>query len=236
MALADSSNPRLASPVAARDARRGVAGPGPATRLNERLGPVELRRRLWHIGPGLLPFLLWNIPHADPISPTLRWIVVGTTVAIATAIFLKFHLIQRRGENGRLGQIAGYAGAVLGTVLLFPRHLELGMAVLAILAFGDGMATLFGLVVGGPRLAWNRAKTWAGTASFVLIGGAAASVIYWREAQPAVSFATALACGMAGAFVAGIAESLPSRINDNIRVGLAAALALAAMHGWLVGW
>ncbi|MFQ5730714.1 MAG: hypothetical protein ACE5KM_02045, partial [Planctomycetaceae bacterium] len=105
------------------------------------LGTKELRRRVWHMVPGFLPMLLWPIPHADPLSPTLRWVIVGIVMALAVRIFVQYRRIARSEDTYRLTCVAGYAGCVIGSVLLFPSALEISFAVLAILAFGDGSAT-----------------------------------------------------------------------------------------------
>jgi dolichol kinase len=223
-----------AAPADAASPPRGLA----------RLSPTERRRRLTHILPGFLPFLLWFFPHRDPISPTLRWIMVGIIVVLAGRAFLQYRRIARTGDAERLGAVLGYAVSILVTLLAFPAHAELGLTVLAVLAFGDGAATLGGLLLGGPRLPWNPNKTWAGFFSFLIVGTPLASVIYWGEtyfnpeALPpgSVPFAIALACGGAATFCAAIVESIPSRINDNIRVGLTSGITVALAHAALVGW
>lgn len=216
----------------------------PGTRLSEggwavareRLGTAEFRRRVWHIAPGLLAFLLIAVPHADPMSDVLRIILVTATVLIAGVIYRNFRLIERPGETDRVAAIGGYAAAVLGMLLLFPAHMELGLSVLAILAFGDGAATTIGLLAGAKRLPWNPEKSQAGTIAFVLNAGPIAVLLYWREANPAVPFATALAIGMTATVAAALAESVPSRINDNIRIGLTASAALIVLQSLLLGW
>lgn len=204
----------------------------------DRLGSTELRRRIWHISPGLLAFLIAAIPQADPMSDTMRVILIAVAALIGGGIYVRFRLIERPGEGeaDRIEAVAGYAGSVVGTMLLFPAHVELGVVVLAILAFGDGAATTIGMIVGGPRLGWNQAKSWAGTLAFVLVSGPLAAFLYWHEANPTVPPATALTIGLSAAIAAAIAESLPSRINDNIRVGLAAAGSLIVLQSCLVGW
>jgi farnesol kinase len=213
------------------------------TRIAGRLGQTELRRRIWHISPGLLPFLLWPIPHADPISPTLRGIIVLTCAIIAGLIYLRFHRVARQSvTSDRAGAVLGYAGSVLLTLLFFPANAELGLTVLAILAFGDGSATLGGLLLAGPKIPWNRSKTWAGTICFLACGVPMATVVYWGETYfnaeshgPPVPFLSALLCGGTAVLLAAIAESFPSRINDNIRVGVTAAVSLVVMHFLVVG-
>ena len=201
-----------------------------------RLPSRELKRRFWHICPGLLAFGLQVVSHADPISPTLQLIIVGCCIAIAARILLGFRQIQRQGEGAGLAAVGGYALSVLLMAFLFPRHLELGLAVLAILAFGDGSATLVGLTFRGPRLWWNRAKSWSGLLGFVVIGSLMTAWIYWGEthnpeaAEPAVSFGLALLLTSPAVVAAALAESIRSRINDNIRVGVVAAIALIMLH------
>jgi len=225
------------------DSRPNVRANGLRTRLAGRMGPTELRRRIWHISPGLLPFLLWPIPHADPISPTLRGIIVLTCAIIAGLIYLRFHRVARQSvASDRAGAVLGYSGSVLLTLLLFPANAELGLTVLAILAFGDGSATLGGMLLAGPKLPWNRSKTWTGTLCFLACGVPMATVVFWGETYfnaesqgSPVPFFSALLCGGTAVVLAAIAESVPSRINDNIRVGVTAAVSLVVMHFLVVG-
>jgi phytol kinase len=204
---------------------------------------TEWRRRLWHAGPGLLPFLLWAIPHRDPISPTLLVVMLLLVCGLAGHVYWRYQQIERGQDHERLSAVAGYALSVLVTFLIFPRHAELGLTVLAVLAFGDGSATLGGLLLGGPKLPWNPRKTWAGLASFLAVGTPLASLFYWGETRfnpesleyQAVPFTTALCCAGVAVCFAAIAETLPSRINDNIRVGIAAALGVTTMHALLLG-
>ncbi len=196
----------------------------------------EVKRRFWHMAPGFLAFALHIVPHADPISPTLRLIIIGCCVAIGMRIFLGFRQIQRQGEGAGVAAVAGYALSVLMTALLVPGSLELGLSVLSILAFGDGSATLFGLMFRGPRLPWNRSKSWSGFLAFLTVGSLMTGWIYWGEthnpeaAEPSVTFALALALTVPAVIAAAIAESVRSRINDNVRVGTVAAITLILLH------
>lgn len=197
----------------------------------------EIKRRFWHMTPGVLAFGLLVVPHADPISPTLQLIILSCCLAIGIWMLLGFRQIQRRGEGTGLGAVGGYSLSVLGTIFLFPQHLEMGLSVLAILAFGDGSATLIGSVFRGPRLPWNSGKSWVGMLGFVVVGSLMAAWIYWGEthnleaSDPPVSIGMALFLTAPAVVAAAIAESLRSRINDNIRVGVVAVVALVLLHG-----
>ena len=149
---------------------------------------------------------------------------------------MAFRQIQRHGEGAGFAAVAGYSLSVLLTALIFPGALELGLAVLAILAFGDGSATLFGLMFRGPRLPWNKAKSWSGFLAFLSLGSLMTAWIYWGETQnpeasePGVTFALAIVLTGPAVIAAAIAESVRSRINDNIRVGAVAAITLILLH------
>lgn len=232
------------SVVTRRRAAQSAGAPGQIPRIEPagtwapdraRIGPVELRRRLWHIAPGLLPILSWAIPHEDPLSITFQIIAAAIIIGIAAALVSRYHTVVRRGERNWGPAVLGYAGAVLGMLLLFPSSAELGMTVLVVLAFGDGTATLCGLYFRGRPLPWNPHKTWAGLAGFIAAGLPLSVLAYLAESQPTAPFVAALGCGAAATFAAAIAESLDMRLNDNIRVGLAASLAVLCAHQMLVG-
>ena len=199
------------------------------------LSTMELKRRLWHMLPGLLPIASYIYPHKDPLSATFQKIAAGLIVGIAALLLWRYKTIRRTGEQAELSAVLGYSVSILATLLLFPKHAELGMLVLCVLAFGDGMATTIGLLLRGPRLPWNREKSWAGMLAFVGFGGYLASLAYWAESQPRASWSIALTCGFAAAVVAAVAESLPSRVNDNVRVGIASAVTAVATHAMVVG-
>lgn len=207
------------------------------------LSAQELRRRWWHMSPGLLGFLLWAVPHADPISPTLYGIFLLASAGLGLHIFLRYRLIAREGKtDDRIDAVAGYACSVLSMVLCFPGDLELALVTLAILAFGDGSATLVGKVVGGPKLPWNRTKSWSGFFAFVTVGGTMASLIYFGETQNPEALLSAivgwphiLLCGFVPAVVAAIAESIDSEANDNVRVGIAAGVTVGLIQWFTLG-
>lgn len=190
----------------------------------------ELCRKLLHILPGTLPFALQLVPHPDPLDRT-SLLVVGTICVVLTALYVGLRpVVSRIGEEDFFQTALSYPAMVLGMLLLFPTAPELTCALVIVIAFGDGGANLAGRLFGRRRLPWNPAKTWVGLFAFVLCAAPAASLAYWLEARPAVPFATALLCGGSAALVAACAESVDSRINDNLRVGLAASLTAVIAH------
>lgn len=192
----------------------------------------ESRRRLWHIAPGLLAFPLQLVSHADPVSETLRGIILFVVFVLAAHVYLRFRRIQRHQQDSGLSAVVGYAMAVLLTILAFPDRLEVGLGVLAILAFGDGSATAFGKMLRGPTLPWNSSKSWAGFLAFLICGSIMTTWIYWGETQnpeaqePPLSLLRAFLLTCPAVVLCAIVESLNSRINDNIRVGVVGASTL----------
>lgn len=104
------------------------------------------------------------------------------------------------------GALAYVAGAIFA--LTFSPNLAFGLAVVMILAFGDGFATIIGLT-GKTKLPWNKKKTWRGVLAFAIAGGIA-------------SFAFIGIAGLGYALICGLAESVESGLDDNIVVPIVA--------------
>ncbi len=81
--------------------------------------------------------------------------------------------LYRPGERVRDARsgIVLYPISVLLLVLLFPNRLDIAGAAWAILAVGDGMATIAGRRMGWGAIPWNREKSFAGTFALFLCGG-----------------------------------------------------------------
>jgi dolichol kinase len=201
-----------------------------------RVGPTEFRRRLWHYAPGVLALFAAPIPYYEPV-PVL--VLIGAALfglGLALIATRYQHSICRASERNCLAAIWGYGVAVIPLFLLFPRQTELPLTVTGIIAFGDGSATLFGLLGGKRKLPWNEQKSWVGSAAFILAALPTAVLIYWAGSVPHPSLLDSVLCAGTSVLVAALVESLPIRINDNAFVGTAAAVTLIAMHGLVVGW
>lgn len=159
------------------------------------------------------------------------WQVLALTIA---GIAFNWQVLPRltgrsleREDDRRRGYALGivaYPVSVALLVLIFARRLEVAAAAWGLMAFGDGAATLAGTFLAGPRLPWNRSKSWAGFLAFCAAGTAAASLLFeWVRAghpgspEPLVPvWLIALGAALAGAFI----ESLPTGIDDNLTVPL----------------
>jgi dolichol kinase len=120
--------------------------------------------------------------------------------------------------------------------VMFPGNVEFAGAAVAVLAFGDPAACLIGSALGRSPLPWNPRKSWAGSLGFFAVAAPPATLAYYYLAQPDVPMLQAAVCGVSAAFAAAIAESLRSRITDNLRIGLAAAVTVVAAHFLTASW
>lgn len=212
-----------------------LAPPRPADERVGGLTQTEAKRRLLHILPGLLPFVLWPIPHQDPWGPFLADMVILLAVAIIAPAIMRFQSFARAGERDGRTAVLSYALPVLVTLWICRGREEIGVMTLAVLAFGDGTATLGGLLFGGRRLPWNPQKTWTGSLCFVVCGTLMSTLAYWGEARPTIALGTAMLVAGGATLAAAVAESLPLRINDNLRVGVTAAVMGGALTLLMVG-
>ncbi len=193
-------------------------------------GHSETRRQLVHVAMGGFALLL-------------RWITWWQAVALAAAALIFnvavlpriAHGLYRPGDRDRAWHgIIFYPLAVLLVLVMFPRRPDISAAAWGILAAGDGVATLAGRALGGPRWPWNRDKTLLGSAAFAICGAAAGVSLAWwcrpaLQTPPAWSF-TILA-PVAAALVAALVETIPVRLDDNLSVAATAAgvMALASL-------
>jgi dolichol kinase len=135
----------------------------------------EVSRQLVHLSMGGFALLL-------------RWLSWGQALALAAAalVFNLFilprfaHALYRPGDRERaIHGIVLYPLAVLVLIATCPSRPDIAAAAWGILAAGDGVATLAGRAIGGPRWPWSRDKTVAGTLAFVIGGSVAGCGLAW---------------------------------------------------------
>ena len=195
--------------------------------MSSGLTPAELRRKLVHIAVGGFALLL-------------RYLTWPQAALMAVAAFgFNWQVLPRVGGRGLwrdpehakgypLG-ILLYPLSVLGLVLVFRDELWMAAAIWGVLAVGDGMASLAGQYVGGPRLPWNPRKGWAGLVAFVAFGTAAASFLAaWTLGLPAGAWTSPriLLLTVPLATFCALVESAPTTLDDNLTVPLAGAVLL----------
>ncbi len=125
-----------------------------------------------------------------------------------------------------------YPLSVLLLILAFPRRPDIAAAAWAVLAAGDPAAAAVGTARPGTRLPWNRDKTVAGTVAFIIAGsiGGVALALWTRPAvAPLPPLLFTLGAPVMAAVIAGLVESMPVRLDDNISVPIAAAIVLGGL-------
>ena len=183
-------------------------------------------RQLVHVAVGTLALLLRYLTALE-----------ATVLAGAAVAFNAFALPRVAGHLYRpvesrqrwLSGITLYPIAILLLLAAFPDRRDIVAAAWGVLAFGDGMATIAGHHIRSPRIPWNREKSVAGSAAFILFGGAAASFLCWwcrstviPPAYPWFSVWMPVLATIAAAAV----ETVPIRLNDNVSVPVTAAAIL----------
>lgn len=165
-----------------------------------------LRRKLLHTSQILA---VWPFMAADP--RILGLALLGSCSFVVTT--------QRRLPYASLGLL---------TLLLSVQRPALGGAWVVFTA-GDGVAGIVGRAVEGPRLPWNRSKTWSGSAGFLI---AATAALYWflRHWQPSTSWKRSLAIASLTGLVAATTESLYIPLDDNYGVVVSAGAMLECLY------
>ncbi len=186
---------------------------------------MEVSRQFVHIGVGTFALLLRDLTWPQALLLASIAIVFNAFVLprLAPGVFRD----TDRGRRWTSG-IVLYPMAVLALLLLFPARLDLVATTWAILAAGDGMATLVGAHVRTNTLPWNREKSIGGLVSFIFFGGAAAAGMTWWSASSAPD-AWLFVAPVAAAVLAGFAETVPMNLDDNITVPAMAAAVLWSM-------
>lgn len=190
----------------------------------------EAQRKLLHLAVGgfawLLRFLTWPQAAALALAALVfNWLVLPR---------IGGRRLWREGEQAQgytLGMLL-YPLSVLGLILAFRHEPWIAAAVWAILAYGDGMASLVGQAAGGPRLPWNARKGWAGLAAFVFFGTLGASALAgWTLGLPPRGWLSPWILGLTlpAVLVCALVESLPTTLDDNFTVPLAGGVVLGLL-------
>ena len=193
------------------------------------MSPHSENARQWvHIGSGAFAILL-------------RWLTWWQAALLAlTALVFNLLLLPRLGGRQiyRPSDVARgfplgillYPLSVLLLILTFPSRLDIVAVAWAILAVGDGTATLVGhQATTSRRLPWNPDKSVAGTTAFIVFAGVAGVALAWwvrPSVTPLPPIAFTLLAPLAAAILAGFVESIPVKLDDNLSVPATAAVVL----------
>jgi len=175
----------------------------------------EYLRKLVHIGIGFAALLLKFIPW---------WAgAAACAIAVVSNTFVLPRLIPSIARSKRDVGIILYPAVVGLLIVIFRDRLHFAAIAWALLAFGDGFATLIAKTIRTPALPWHPDKSWGGFVAFIVFGGAAAFGIgAWMGWCPIVPIVIAT-------LAAASVESLPLHVDDNLTVPFAAAVALIVL-------
>ncbi|MFA6255019.1 MAG: hypothetical protein WC675_03220 [Patescibacteria group bacterium] len=183
----------------------------------------EEKRQGIHVLLFLFAFLLKYLSRFQAVG--ILFLLLFFTLFLVPKLRIKSHLYRQFEKKYSEGAIL-YFLTLLVLVLVFPPSIV--AAAWAILALGDGMATLVGKNFRAKELAWNQNKTYAGSLAFVFFGTIGAMILLkWMIID--LSLMAAFSLAFKTAIVAAIVESLPIKINDNITVTVTSALVLSLL-------
>lgn len=196
---------------------------------------AELKRKALHVASLIIPLGMAELgkPAALFVLLPLASLAVGADVLRVYApgfnrfIDRYFGSMMRSGERPAPGDSVVLNGATWVLVsaalltLLFP--LRIAVPVFTMFLIADATAAIIGRRLG--RIHWGSShRTVEGSLAFLVTGIGTMAL-----------FPLPLGIGAAGVVVAGIVEALPLRLNDNVRVPLAAALTIVLLEGLTLG-
>ena len=201
----------------------------------------ESARQWVHIGSGLFALLLRVLVWWQAAA-LAAFALVFNAVALPRIGGRRLYRPVDEARGFPLG-ILLYPLSVLLLILIFPSRLDIVAAAWAILALGDGTATLAGHAKAARlgtnaqtaklaktgALPWNADKTIAGTAAFIVCGGLGGVALAWwvrPSIAPLPAMTFTIVAPIAAAIAAGFVESIPIRLDDNVSVPATAAAVL----------
>ena len=188
----------------------------------------EWPRKLLHLAALAPAFLLPYLDRYEAAAMALAAVAMNV-------LWLKFdknHQLTRVGERVTGGFVL-YPLSIALVILVLP-YFEAALAVWAVLAVGDSLASIVGRAIGGPKLPGQSQKTVAGSCAFILAGGPAA---FGMLCYGGVEMALAASYAASTAVFGGVAEAYSLRRteegevdDDNLRIAIGASI------GFMIVW
>lgn len=169
----------------------------------------------------LLPFVTWSQAALGALFAVLlmRYLLPYLDLDLGK------DLVVPAAPAARVDQSTGlvlYPLSILALILIFRHHLDVVAAAWALMAIGDGAASIAGQTLTSRALPWNPAKTVAGFAAFLIAGTPAAlALALW--VNPALPAGKGLLISALAALLGAAVESAPIALDDNLTVPLATA-------------
>ncbi len=193
---------------------------------------LHLARKVWHMGMGLLVvavYLLTDMSRSTGVM--ILGSVLGLNLLIETLrlrnpalnqkVLAFMGPIMRSCEVNRFSGTPYYVSAALLAIAIFPKPI----AALSILylAFGDPIASLFGILYGSKSIRFGNGKSLIGSAA-----GVAACVLVTFVFLSAYSLSSfdLVALVVVGGLAGGLAELLPLEVDDNFSIPMVSGCVL----------
>ena len=192
-----------------------------------------------------------QIEHVTPVAFALllRWIPLWLAVLLAALSVVYGGVVSPRlfhrtlrGDEAARGYSTGkilYGLSVLVLLLVFGLTCGEGKFYVvagawALLGVGDAAANFVGRSWGRAKVPWNREKSWAGLAGFIVFGTLAAGLLIWwvsgGKNHPPLALVESMLLALGAAAAAGVVETLRvPHVNDNVSVPATGALVIYLM-------
>lgn len=179
------------------------------------------RRAITHILAGIGAFLLFHLERREAIALAIVAVLVNRFVLYRHGIARR---LFRDGNPWRDG-IVLYPVMILLAIAILP-YPAAPSCVWAVLAGGDGAASLIGRRFGKKKWPWSVRRSPIGTAAFV-IGGTVLS--YAALVYGGIPPRHALLVGGAATLAAAAVEAAPLAIDDNVSIVVVAGAVATAL-------
>lgn len=196
---------------------------------------LHLARKCWHMGMGLFMVTLY-------LSGMER-LVAGKLLGVFLFLFLVFefarlrfpHLnekivrwwgpLMRTSEINKISGTPYYIASSLITVLIFPK--PIAALSIALLAVGDPLASLFGILYGKHSVRFANGKSLIGTLAG-MIACFVVALLFFNEMKSELhlNFNQLLGLSVIAGMAGGGAEILPIEGDDNLAIPIVAGFAV----------
>ncbi len=185
---------------------------------------LHLARKLWHASMGTLIASVYAFSGMSAsLTVTIMACFLGADLLIETArlripalnekIMKNMGLFMRAHEVDRMSTVAHFIAASMLAVAIFPKPVAL-LSIL-FLAYGDPMASLFGILYGKYSKRFASGKSLIGTLAGIGTCFLITFVYLKSQGQPdSTVFVLSLLGGLAG----GMAELAPFDVDDNFTI------------------
>ena len=190
--------------------------------------PLFSTRKIVHMSMLIFAFLLPYLTWRQAAGCALLALLFNVVILPRLGADLRKTPASTPGAGVWTG-IVIYPISVLALILLYRHDLHIVAATWAIMALGDGTASVAGSALRGPALPWNRGKTWTGFLGFI-VAGAAGAYVLTRWVAPGVDSDIVLRICVATALVGAIVESLPVGLDDNATVPMVAGAFMFCLY------